>query len=148
MEPPTGFPVQAALEARKTVYEFWAAMGRDDDDEVARLMVSATLDRNGFTAGPGLAQQVRDAMGLTVSQCASMGGSEMLCILSSGDWAFQCMPVWRPVLYEGPTLVKLWAIVTVRDEAGAWRVWGSPEADDAVVGKVRLPLQDEPAARA
>ncbi len=79
-------------------------------------------------------------MGVTTDQCRSMGTSTSLRVLSDGAWAFWSMPVWRMEIYDKPTLVHGSRWVVTKD-AGAWQLWGTPEADEfAAATLVQLPI--------
>lgn len=148
MEPPDGFPVRDALEARETVFAFWDALATDEDARAWSLHVASLARANGFHAPSGIAARLRERMALTIDRCESMGGSDMLGVLASESWTFLYKPTRRMDLYDEPTLIEGWLIVVARD--GGWTVAcvGAPQEGNEVVTKIRLPFDPGPVAHA
>jgi hypothetical protein len=141
IDPPPDFPVAEALAARAAVGKFWAALAADDDQAASDLFYAMSRLRGGFTE-QGLAGQLRERMGVTIGDCASMGISNTVRVLPSGEWAFLCFPVPRAKVFAEPTAVyPHFTWIASKNPDGRWQVWGSPTAEElAVATFVQLPI--------
>jgi hypothetical protein len=140
------FPLDDAITAHAVMRPWWRALANDDDVAVRRLNHPGSVD----DPGPGLAARVRDGLGVSVEQCATMGVYNTVSILVDGAWAFFCKTgaharYERPVIgrrsdQDGApvTAARGWLIKVDRADDGSWRVWGWAP-DDETVDKVILP---------
>ena len=146
MTVPGSFPLDDAVTARQVMRPWWRALAADDDDALRQLNHPASVT----DPGPGLAARVRDGLGVSVEQCATMGVVNTVSILHDGAWAFFCKNGVRGG-YERPLLSRRltvettvsptargWLIKVHRADDGSWRVWGWAP-DDEAVDKVILP---------
>jgi hypothetical protein len=141
---PDGFPVDDAVEARDAVVDFWAALAADDDAAVRRLFFPASMIRNSLTPD-GMAAQLRERLDETADQCRSMAVSNTVRVLPDGAWVFFSKRSWRPEMIAGPAKVEGHMLVVLRGDAGEWRVWGAPDAEDLAAAKhVALPADMQP----
>jgi hypothetical protein len=125
---------------------WWRALAADDDDGVRALHHPGSL----ADGGPGLASRLRNELGVTIEQCATIGVVNTVSILDDGTWAFFCKTGVRST-YERPIVSRRstadgtiapaprgWLISVRRSDDGSWRVWGCV-SDTETVGKVILP---------
>jgi hypothetical protein len=140
------FPIGDAVTARTVMRPWWRALAADDDVAVRELHHPALVR----DPGPGLAARLRNDLGVTVEQCATMGVVNTVSILADRTWAFFCKTGVRST-YERPILSRRktagdadapaargWLIGVRRSDDGSWRVWGLVSVDETV-GKVILP---------
>ena len=143
---PDSFSIDDAITAHAVLRPWWRALANDDDVALRDLNHPASLG----DPGPGLAARVRDGLGVTVEQCATMGVFNTVSILGDGAWAFFCKTGARST-YERPilsrksiadstvgTAARGWLIKVDRVDDGSWRVWGWA-AEQETVDKVILP---------
>jgi hypothetical protein len=143
---PEGFPLDDAITAHALLRPWWRALADDDDVSVRGLNHPASVG----DPGPGLAARIRDILGVTAEQCASMGVFNTVSVLGDGTWAFFCKTgvrstFERPILSRRNiatdaigTAARGWLIRVDRTDDGSWRVWGWTPHQEAI-DKVILP---------
>lgn len=128
--------LQSLEEAQATLARFLQALIAKDEDTVASLVYAPSAARWGAEPG-SVAATFREQWGVTDRQLAALGIVGTARILPRDPDETDELVAFGLVRgsgFGGPetllTPMKAHALALIRDESGAWRIWGTPDPED------------------
>jgi hypothetical protein len=131
--------LEEARQAALAASAFWAALAREDDEALGRLVVPGTIRQtSGFA--PGFAATFREAIGRTRDECMMMGlialpqpggGPKAIRVgaYRDGSYLVKTTPrltIGEEIVVAEGRMARLYPTVVVPLD-GEWRVWGPPD---------------------
>jgi hypothetical protein len=139
---------EAARAAVEVASSFWRALANDDDDALPAICFYGNLLHHGGP-GEGIAERVRQVMGLDRDQCARMGVTNVVRELDDGGLiavGVQPRGLGLQVFgLNGPELLRVWPLLVYPTaEDGVQRVFGGvvlEEMRDRIVETITLDVE-------